>query len=71
MCSEAFAKSLKLQGLSPGYPRLVIPQQLSQLSSAKMRPATLFLYGLMHTIALDGTADDTFASNVVPRQLLI
>lgn len=44
---------------SPGYPRLVIPQQLPPQSASKTSPATLYLYGIMHTIALDGTPDGT------------
>ncbi|KAF2785873.1 hypothetical protein K505DRAFT_330726 [Melanomma pulvis-pyrius CBS 109.77] len=45
----------------PGYPRLVIPQQLPRQSAANTSRATLYLYGVMHTIALDGTADAEFA----------
>lgn len=44
---------------SPGCPRLVIPQQLPHQSTANTSPATLYLYGVMHTIALDGTPDGT------------
>ncbi|KAF2806082.1 uncharacterized protein BDZ99DRAFT_395094 [Mytilinidion resinicola] len=46
---------------SPGCPRLVIPQQLPHQSTANTSPATLYLYGVMHTIALDGTPDAEFA----------
>ncbi|KAF2702873.1 hypothetical protein K504DRAFT_444680 [Pleomassaria siparia CBS 279.74] len=45
---------------SPGCPRLVIPQQLPRQSVANTSPATLYLYGLIHTIALDGTPDAEF-----------
>lgn len=44
---------------SPDCPRLVIPQQLPRQSTANTSPATLYLYGVMHTIALDGTPDGT------------
>lgn len=47
--------------LSPGYPRLVIPQQLPHQSASNMSPATLFLYGKLYTIALNGTLDAEFA----------
>ncbi|OCL08852.1 hypothetical protein AOQ84DRAFT_388553 [Glonium stellatum] len=46
---------------SPSCPRLVIPQQLPHQSAANTSRATLYLYGVMHTIALDGTADAEFA----------
>ncbi|KAF2497352.1 hypothetical protein BU16DRAFT_559103 [Lophium mytilinum] len=46
---------------SPVCPRLVIPQQLPRQSTAKTSPATLYPYGEMHTIALDGTPDAEFA----------
>ncbi|KAF2788604.1 hypothetical protein K505DRAFT_314615 [Melanomma pulvis-pyrius CBS 109.77] len=55
--------------LSPGCPRLVIPQQLPRQSTANTSPATLYLYGLMHQIALDGTPDAEFAeiaSTILP-----
>ncbi|KAH7399647.1 hypothetical protein BKA66DRAFT_452276 [Pyrenochaeta sp. MPI-SDFR-AT-0127] len=55
---------------SPGCPRLVVPQQLPRQSTANISPATLYLYGVMHTIALDGTADAAFAeiaSSIIPE----
>ncbi|KAF1849437.1 uncharacterized protein K460DRAFT_280532 [Cucurbitaria berberidis CBS 394.84] len=54
---------------SPGCPRLVVPQQLPHQSTANISPATLYLYGVMHTIALDGTNDAEFAeiaSTIIP-----
>ena len=51
--------NLSAQELSPGYPRLVIPQQLPHQSASNMSPATLFLYGKLYTIALNGTLDGT------------
>ncbi|KAF2009040.1 hypothetical protein BU24DRAFT_428992 [Aaosphaeria arxii CBS 175.79] len=42
---------------SPDCPRLVIPQQLPRPSAANTSPATLYLYGVFHQIALDGTFD--------------
>ncbi|KAH8686623.1 hypothetical protein GQ44DRAFT_780937 [Phaeosphaeriaceae sp. PMI808] len=47
--------------LSPSCPRLVITQQLPRQSTANTSPATLYLYGIMYTIALDGTPDAEFA----------
>lgn len=44
---------------SPSSPRLFIPQQLPRQSAAVTSPATLYLYGLMHQIAIDGTPDGT------------
>lgn len=55
----AIAKPFYFKELSPGYPRLAIPQQLPQQSAADSSPASLFLYGGMQTIALDGTEDGT------------
>ncbi|EFQ91164.1 hypothetical protein PTT_12075 [Pyrenophora teres f. teres 0-1] len=55
---------------SPDCPRLVIPQQLPRQSTGNTSPATLYLYGVNHTIALDGTADAEFAemaSTIIPR----
>ncbi|KAF2789620.1 hypothetical protein K505DRAFT_352449 [Melanomma pulvis-pyrius CBS 109.77] len=55
---------------SPGCPRLVIPQQLPCQSAANTSSATLYLYGVMHTIALDGTPDARFAeiaSKILPE----
>ncbi|KAF1958897.1 hypothetical protein CC80DRAFT_468705 [Byssothecium circinans] len=55
---------------SPGCPRLVIPQQLPHQSAANTSLATLYHYGLMHTIALDGTRDAKFAelaSTIIPE----
>ncbi|KAF2444495.1 hypothetical protein P171DRAFT_432517 [Karstenula rhodostoma CBS 690.94] len=55
---------------SPGCPRLVVPQQLPRQSAANTSPATLYLYGVMHTIALDGTPDAEFAeiaSTIIPE----
>lgn len=40
---------------SPKTPRLQLPHDLPCPSGVAKSPATLFLYGLMHTIALDGT----------------
>lgn len=39
------------------YPRLKLPSNLPSLTDATKSPATLFLYGLWHTITLDGSAD--------------
>lgn len=52
-----------LMGLSEGmqFPRLVIPQNLPQHAASAKSPATLWLYGKMHTIALNGTFDGRFA----------
>ncbi|KAF9730013.1 hypothetical protein PMIN01_11946 [Paraphaeosphaeria minitans] len=55
---------------SPSCPRLVISQQLPRQSNANISPATLYLYGVMHTIALDGTPDAEFAelaSTITPE----
>lgn len=53
------AKPLYFKELSPGYPRLVIPLQLPRQSAADSSPASLFLYGGMQQITLDGTEDGT------------
>ncbi|KAJ0415367.1 hypothetical protein BJY00DRAFT_293634 [Aspergillus carlsbadensis] len=44
------------------YPRLYIPNQLGQ-TKVETSPATLFLSGKMHEIALDGTEDAKFAEH--------
>ena len=46
---------------SPSYPSSASPQ-----SAADRNPATLYLYGVMHTIALDGTSDDTSPRPLYP-----
>ncbi|KAF2864669.1 hypothetical protein BDV95DRAFT_508914 [Massariosphaeria phaeospora] len=46
---------------SSSCPRLVVPQPLPRQSAANTSPATLYLYGVMHTIALNGTPDAEFA----------
>ncbi|KAH2200672.1 hypothetical protein KXW59_003354 [Aspergillus fumigatus] len=45
----------------PDSPRLHIPINLPCQSDVNTSPATLYLYGKLHTIALDGTADAHFA----------
>ncbi|KAF1962574.1 hypothetical protein CC80DRAFT_400630 [Byssothecium circinans] len=55
---------------SPSCPRLVVPQALPRQSAANSSPATLYLYGVMHTIALNGTPDAEFAelaSTIIPE----
>lgn len=42
---------------SASYPRLEIPQNLPRQSNANTSPATLYLFGVNHTVALDGTPD--------------
>ncbi|KAF1974044.1 hypothetical protein BU23DRAFT_579991 [Bimuria novae-zelandiae CBS 107.79] len=49
---------------SPSCPRLVVPQELPRQSTANTSPATLYHYGLMYTIALDGTPDAEFTEIV-------
>ncbi|PVI01539.1 hypothetical protein DM02DRAFT_627578 [Periconia macrospinosa] len=54
---------------STSYPRLDIPEPLPPQSDGKTSPATLYLYGIMHQIALDGTQDAAFAeiaSTILP-----
>lgn len=55
----------QLSDSSPSCPRLVIPQQLPRQSEANTSPATLYIYGVMHTIALDNTPDGIQASILV------
>lgn len=52
-------KNLVISESCPSYPRLVIPQDLSSATSTNTSPATLWHYGLMNTIALNGTFDGT------------
>lgn len=42
---------------SASYPRLEIPQNLPRQTKANTSPATLYLFGATHTVALDGTPD--------------
>ena len=42
---------------SPAYPRLEIPVDLPRQSSGDSSPATLYVQGVSHSIALDGTPD--------------
>lgn len=42
---------------SPSYPRLYVPSQMPRQTELNTSPATLFLGGKMHQIALDGTPD--------------
>lgn len=42
---------------SPSFPRLEIPPDLPKQTEINKSPATLFLVGVSHTIALDGTFD--------------
>ncbi|KAJ5097241.1 hypothetical protein N7456_007962 [Penicillium angulare] len=44
------------------YPRLYIPNQLPRQTEMNTSPATLFMGGVMHEIALDGTPDHAFAA---------
>ncbi|WPH03900.1 Hypothetical protein R9X50_00678300 [Acrodontium crateriforme] len=43
------------------YPRLKIPQDLPRQQDQTWSAATLWCFGVTHTIALDGTPDATFA----------
>jgi len=56
---RALLKLFYYKEASSGYPRLVIPLQLPRQSAANSSPASLFLYGGMQKIALDGTQDGT------------
>lgn len=42
---------------SASYPRLEIPQNLPRQTNTNTSPATLYLFGATHTVALDGTPD--------------
>ncbi|KAJ5991647.1 hypothetical protein N7499_003359 [Penicillium canescens] len=48
---------------SSSYPRLYVPNQIPRQTESDSSPATLFLGGKMHEIALDGTPDANFAEN--------
>ncbi len=45
------------EATSPSFPRLEIPRDLPRQNDGNQSPATLFLVGVSHTIALDGTLD--------------
>jgi hypothetical protein len=44
---------------SSSYPRLYVPSQIPRQTKSNSSPATLFLGGKMHEIALDRTPDGT------------
>ncbi|PGH01823.1 hypothetical protein GX51_05003 [Blastomyces parvus] len=47
---------------SPDCPSLQIPVNLPRQTDTNTSPATLYLFGLLHTIALDGTPDAYFTA---------
>ena len=53
------------------YPRLNIHQDLPSPNSLEMSPATLYHYGLMHTITLNGTADGGLLLSCLKHVLII
>ncbi|MCJ1345139.1 hypothetical protein MMC31_003344 [Peltigera leucophlebia] len=62
ICSLIFHHDSKhFSSKSASYPRLEIPHDLPRQSNANTSPATLYLFGVNHTVALDGTPDAVFA----------
>ncbi|KAL2819486.1 hypothetical protein BJX63DRAFT_382176 [Aspergillus granulosus] len=71
-CQLTFFHDSQHFGFGPSsYPRLYVPSQMPCQGELNTSPATLFLCGKMHEIALDGTFDAYFAelSSATARDL--